>query len=924
MGAQALLIEETPWLGGMMTTAGVSALDGNDRIRCGIHREFVEALWDHYGGPEAVHTGWVSYTSFEPSVGQAILRGLVDAEPNITLWTETRIVEVFSEGNLVTGVRTDDGRIANAHVVIDATEWGDVIALAGAAHRIGREGRGETGETSAPLEPDSIVQDYTYCLTLRDFGPGEDRTIPEPPGYDPANYDGSIREVATDPDSAPHTWDSMISYGRLPNDLNMINWPIHGNDWFAPELLTQTPAQRQVTFQAMKNHSLGFLHYIQTVAGHPEFGIAEGEYSTPDGLPFYPYIRESRRLEATVMLQLQDVVNRSAQPDRPLHRAGVAVGDYFIDHHHTDAPPGYTGESFPSIPAVTVPLGCLIPVEVDGLLGAEKSIGVTHAVNGVTRLQPIVMNVGQAAGALAALAASEELPPREVSTRSVQQILLDSGSMLMPFADVAPERWSSQAIHRTSVSGVFWGFDQTRRTDFQPETSQSHQDAQLTLARALGLGTIDLTSVDLSAPGDLTRAGLAQAIHEIEGYPAPQSTSPHFSDVATGEAHFVAVQSFHEHGYDAGWISGGTFSPEDSVTREQLAVVIDRALDPFHAFPVDHVLPSPPGPDRLSARWLLHVDPSAEGRTGAPPPWFSPDTDLQRDMCANPVTGHLLITDRGAVTIRIVDSLTGADLGTLDSAGLGGGILPLAAVVTDAEGVIYACNYDQSAFRLYRWDSEAAAPTLAMETSLPEAAGRRIDLIGTGSDTVICVSRAGEAGGFHVLTTDDGETFSITESVDLGGGFSVYGVYGLSMESELALWLRGNALPLRRAVHIGGLWQEDTSFDPGLFNSGDTADLRGVTARDWFLALANDPGAADANGVVTQSAGGLIYEMESGQLIDLPAMAPMPRTQPNPNRAGAVDIDLSRQLVFVLMPRNGIGAYHLGPMPGDPHGLQVR
>ena len=64
MGAQTLLIEETPWLGGMMTTAGVSALDGNDRIRCGIHREFVEALWDHYGGPEAVHTGWVSYTMF--------------------------------------------------------------------------------------------------------------------------------------------------------------------------------------------------------------------------------------------------------------------------------------------------------------------------------------------------------------------------------------------------------------------------------------------------------------------------------------------------------------------------------------------------------------------------------------------------------------------------------------------------------------------------------------------------------------------------------------------------------------------------------------------------------------------------------------------------------------------------------------------
>ncbi|MBK8661535.1 MAG: FAD-dependent oxidoreductase [Ignavibacteriales bacterium] len=40
----------------------------------------------------------------------------------------------------------------------------------------------------------------------------------------------------------------------------------------------------------------------------------------------------------------------------------------------------------------------------NGLLLAEKSISVSHIVNGCTRLQPCVMLIGQAVGALAALA----------------------------------------------------------------------------------------------------------------------------------------------------------------------------------------------------------------------------------------------------------------------------------------------------------------------------------------------------------------------------------------------------------------------------------------------------------------------------------------------------------------------------------------
>jgi glycine/D-amino acid oxidase-like deaminating enzyme len=61
-GIKTLIVEEYQWLGGMLTSAGVSAFDGNHKIAGGIWKEFRDSLYRHYGGPKAVETGWVSNT----------------------------------------------------------------------------------------------------------------------------------------------------------------------------------------------------------------------------------------------------------------------------------------------------------------------------------------------------------------------------------------------------------------------------------------------------------------------------------------------------------------------------------------------------------------------------------------------------------------------------------------------------------------------------------------------------------------------------------------------------------------------------------------------------------------------------------------------------------------------------------------------
>ena len=91
--------------------------------------------------------------------------------------------------------------------------------------------------------------------------------------------------------------------------------------------------------------------------------------------------------------------------------------------------------AFYPIPSFNVPLGVMIPKQVENLLVVEKSISVSNIMNGATRLQPVVMQIGQAAGQLAAMAVEQNCPPREVKVRDVQKALLSS-CHLMPYLDL--------------------------------------------------------------------------------------------------------------------------------------------------------------------------------------------------------------------------------------------------------------------------------------------------------------------------------------------------------------------------------------------------------------------------------------------------------------------------------------------------------
>ena len=318
MGTKTMIAEESTWLGGMLTGAGVSAVDGNYRLRSGIYDELVDALADHYGSYQALQTGWVSNVLFEPHVGDRIFKDMAgDVSKFLDIRYNTSFVSAkkTSWGWMVK--LKENGRTVKvkAHVLIDATELGDVAKAVGVKYAIGMDSRHDTGESIAPETANDIVQDLTFCMTLTDYGPGADKTIEKPEGYDPSLYYNSCvnphnfntigqpgESGYRKADTGQSIWSPtmMLNYGRLPvtsgGSKYMVNWPVDANDVYV-NLIDESPQRRQELLDSCKRITLGFLYFLQTELGYKNLGLSEDEYPTPDLLPFIPYHRESRRTE---------------------------------------------------------------------------------------------------------------------------------------------------------------------------------------------------------------------------------------------------------------------------------------------------------------------------------------------------------------------------------------------------------------------------------------------------------------------------------------------------------------------------------------------------------------------------------------------------------------------------------------------------
>lgn len=572
MGAETLVIEETSWLGGMLTAAGVSAIDGNYKLPAGLWGEFRAKLAAHYGGLDSLRTGWVSNVLFEPSVGNAIFHEMTAKESKLRIWKRTVLKEVKREkGTTWLAVVQTEGehpKTVRAKVMIDATELGDVAKWCGVKYDVGMESRDDTKEDVAPEKANNIVQDITYVAVLKDYG--RDVTMPRPAGYNPNEFAcACANPVCITPKEPDRVWskEMMLTYGRLPNGKYMINWPIEGNDYYV-NLIEMSPEERTKALDDAKHYTMCFVYFIQHELGFRTLGLADDEYPTEDRLPFIPYHRESRRIHGLVRFTLNHITNPYFQPEK-LYRTCIAVGDYPVDHHHTR----YHGyEELPNlyfhpVPSYGLPLGTLIPDGTDGLIVAEKSISVSNIVNGTTRLQPVVMQIGQAAGALAALSVAQGKKVSEVSVRSVQNAILHAKGYLLPYLDVPVDDARFGVYQRIGSTGILKGVG--RSVDWSNQT-WLRADTLLLASELKGLSEV-YPYMDFSQEKDVP-VTLERLIDIIQ----------HISDKEQIKGDMLKKS-------EKLWNKSGlkNYDLKRNVLRGEMAVLVDRLLDPFNRKKVD-------------------------------------------------------------------------------------------------------------------------------------------------------------------------------------------------------------------------------------------------------------------------------------------------------------------------------------------------
>jgi hypothetical protein len=445
-GVNTVLVSEFSWLGGMLTAAGVCAPDGNELMawQTGLWGAYLRELRQRQ--PGGLDNAWVSLFTYHPRVGAAIFHDWVAAIPNLQWIWGYKPLETIKKNDRITGVRFADF-VVEAKIIIDGTELGDLLALGDIPHRWGWELQAEYHEPSAPIEHNCLTAKYpvqapTWVFMLQNYR--DSRAIAL------TSYTSTFRGAWDN-----YTPESFLNYGKLQDNLYMINWPICGND-YGEGLNRLIESDRAGEFlQEAYQHSYDFAAYLQRELG-TNYGLAGDVFdrSVDPAFALHPYYRESRRLQGKTTVTEHDILplKDGCVAPLPVNAEGevsaIAIGNYANDHHY----PGvdfqlqsksiiwggrWTGTPF------TIPYDALFAESISGFLVCEKNISVSHIANGSTRLQPVVMNIGQASGMAAALCIELNCQPQELPVRQIQTALLTDKSApaaIVPLYNLSSDR----------------------------------------------------------------------------------------------------------------------------------------------------------------------------------------------------------------------------------------------------------------------------------------------------------------------------------------------------------------------------------------------------------------------------------------------------------------------------------------------------
>jgi FAD dependent oxidoreductase len=490
-GARTALIEPTDWVGGQLTASAVPAVDeawhkvtdprtkevfnvsAIARKRENMTPNFRRML-DATGNPGG---GWVSNYCFQPRdfleghllpledrlkdhlvvFREAVIKS-VDADPKtgkirsitaIKRSTKPGVTWLgydrrLSEDLLDWYSPADSARFqktiltfqasdkpGHATVFLDATEWGEVLALADAPYLQGVEavdGGREGNDTCGQATVFDIVERLN------------EEPVDEPPG--PQGVDklgfGSYKKFGD-------AWDKIWTYRRIKGrgpkaavgDICLQNWGYSGrdneggNDYPFGYLFKSKAATSDeradwkggvdlAVLAAAEARALAWHDWFKAHVPPPfvpgQVTLDRGVLGTGTGLAKMPYIRDTRRsigLDGFI-LKVADLGGPPANLTGKRFRDRVALGAYPADIHPVIACnyPSYVNAGHETLP-FCIPFRALTNERYANLLVAGKTMAQSFLANAATRLHPIEWSTGTAAGVAAAVLSKNDWTARQ-------------------------------------------------------------------------------------------------------------------------------------------------------------------------------------------------------------------------------------------------------------------------------------------------------------------------------------------------------------------------------------------------------------------------------------------------------------------------------------------------------------------------------
>ncbi|HET9826542.1 MAG TPA: FAD-dependent oxidoreductase [Chitinophagaceae bacterium] len=496
MGKSVILIEPGKHLGGL-SSGGLGYTDiGNKYAITGLALDFYRRMGKRYGKFEQ----WV----FEPHVAEEIFDDYIN-RVKVKVLFGYRIARAEKDSGFITQIILENSlapsrysnKIISAKMFIDCSYEGDLMARAAVSYTVGREANNVYNETyngvqlmdghqfpdgvdpykiagdstsgllwgiskeklAAPGSGDKKVQAYNFRICLTD---DMQNMIPitRPNNYDSTRYELLLRLF--DAQTGRRALNDYCIISKMPNHKTDINnrgafsTDMIGVNYNYPEA---DYSERKKIIKLHEEYTKGLLYFYGHDPRVPEqlktemlkYGYPKDEYKDNGHWSPQLYIRESRRLVGAYVMTQANCQGRAVVDD------GIAMAAYTMDSHNCErvivngmvrnegnVEIGGFGPypiSYRSIiPKASECKNLFVPV----------CLSASHIAYGSIRMEPVFMELGQAAAVAACVATSARQTVQQVDVRKIQTILKENPSLDRSIPEVLADNDDSTQV---SVAG---------------------------------------------------------------------------------------------------------------------------------------------------------------------------------------------------------------------------------------------------------------------------------------------------------------------------------------------------------------------------------------------------------------------------------------------------------------------------------------